>query len=75
MNVTATPELVTELAARTIYLLSNLRWLQRDYDERRTHDKEQDLIKWEIRADEFLKGIGATEYESLKDLIRQLTIQ
>lgn len=75
MNITPTPEVVTELAARCIYLLSNLRSWQREYDERRTNDKEADVLKWETRTDEFLKDIGATDFESLSSLITQLTIK
>jgi hypothetical protein len=70
-----TQEQLIELAARSVYLLSALRGLQRDFEERRailTLHKDQDIIPWEIRADEFLKNIEAVEFVSLKELIEQL---
>lgn len=66
---------LTELAARCVYLLSNMRAFQRFHDEKMTllnRKKEIDVEMWEIRADEFLKDIGATEFESLKEIINQL---
>jgi hypothetical protein len=67
---------LVELAARSIYLLSNLRAWQREEDEKNIFSKkDQDVKKWEIRTDEFLKDIGATEFESLKELMGQLNFE
>lgn len=71
-----TQEQLIELAARSIYLLSNLRSWEREADETRalaTLHKDEDVEKWQVRSDEFLKNIDAVEFSSLKDLITQLS--
>lgn len=78
MIVIATQEQLVELAARCVYLLSNMRSFQRDSEENKsiiTLQKDPDCEKWEIRSDEFLKDIGATDFISLKQIIEQLQIQ
>ncbi len=75
MIVIKTQEQLIELAARGIYLLSGLRSLQRDFEERRailTLHKDEQTASWEIRCDEFLKNIDAVEFTTLKELIDQL---
>lgn len=70
-----TNEQLIELAARSLYLLSMLRAYQKYYEETRCiYDKDWSVKKWELRIDEFLEGLGATEFESLKILIEQLSI-
>ena len=69
---------LSELAARCVYLLTNLRAFQRDFEEDRavmTLHKDEEVQKWEIRCDEFLKDIDAAEFSPLKELITQLQIQ
>jgi hypothetical protein len=71
-----TEEQRTEMLARLTYLLSNLRAFQRDSEEIAPNKrKESDVKMWEYRCDEFLKDIGATDFESLSSLINQLTIK
>lgn len=73
-----TIEQLTELAARSVYLLSNMRSFQRDSEENKSIislQKDPDCEKWEIRADEFLKDIQAVDFSPLKQLIEQLKIQ
>jgi PDZ domain-containing secreted protein len=65
-----------ELASRSTYLLSGLRAWQRDFEETRAvvHlHKDEEVAKWEIRVDEFLKNIDAVEFSSLKELIEHLS--
>lgn len=70
-----TQEQLIELAARSVYLLSGLRSLQRDFEERRailTLHKDENTALWEIRCDEFLKNIDAVDFTTLKELLEQL---
>lgn len=70
-------EQLRELAARCVYLLSNLRAFQRERDEARAIaplHKDRDTELWEIRTDEFLKNIECVEFKSLKELIEELKI-
>lgn len=72
-----TQEQVAELAARCVYLLRELRSWQRTHEETIPAiymNKGEEVVQWENRADEFLKNIGAVEWESLKDLLGQLII-
>lgn len=75
MILIRTNEQLVELAARSLYLLSMLRAYTKYYEETRcNYDKDWSVKKWELRIDEFLEGLGATEFESLKSIIKQLTI-
>lgn len=70
-----TQEQLTELAARSVYLLSGLRSLQRDFEEVRAIvklHKDEDVVAWETRCDEFLKNIDAVDFSTLKELIELL---
>ncbi len=72
-----TNDQLVELAARAVYLISNLRNWQRDTESKiplATLYRDKDTEKWEVRCDEFLKDIEATEFNSLKQLISELTI-
>lgn len=69
-----TEEQRTEMIARMTYLLSGLRAFQREHEEMFPwQHKSTELITWEIRCDEFLKDIGATEFIPLKQLISDLS--
>lgn len=73
-----TQKQLTELAARSVYLLSGLRAWQREFQESRavvSPHKDADVEKWETRVDEFLKNIDAVEFVPLKQLIEQLQIK
>lgn len=65
----------TELLARLIYGLSQMRYWQKI----NPNDYETDLLaaknKWEGRMDELLENLGAAEYQSLKEIIAQLKTQ
>lgn len=73
-----TNEQVTELAARALFLLSNLRSYEKDFETTRaiaTLCKDKEVLRWESRIDEWLESIGADGYISLKELIKQLSIK
>lgn len=73
-----TQEQLVELAARCVYLLTNLRAFQRDFEADRAKinlHKDADVVGWEIRCDEFLKNIEAVDFIPLKQLIEQLKIK
>lgn len=68
-------EQLIELAARSIWLISNLRALTKDMEYNRSIKmlyKDLDITTFETRIDQFLYQIGATEFESLKEIINQL---
>lgn len=70
-----TQEQLIELAARSVYLLSGLRAMQRDVEESRAIamlHKDPDVTAWQNRTDEFLKNIDAVDFTPLKELIDQL---
>lgn len=74
MNVTPTPEVVTEIAARSTYLLSNiLAWRKMALDDPKEAAKQEDI--WWVTAELYLKGLGALEFESAAELIQQLTVK
>jgi hypothetical protein len=78
MLIPKTEEQRTEMIARLVYLLSGLRYFTREWEDRmpkKLMEKDEMLIKTEIRSDEFLKNIGAIEHQGVKDLIAQLTIK
>lgn len=75
MNITPTPEVVTEIAARSVYLMQNYLYWKMEVDKTGDRDSRIQLDKWETRMHEFLKGIEATEWQSLKSLIGELTIK
>lgn len=62
----------TELLARLIYGVSQMRYWQ----QINPNDYETDLLaakkKWEDRMDELLENLGAAEYQSLKEIMEQL---
>lgn len=65
-------EQLVELAARAIYLLSNSRAFTKDMEYGRSIQmlyKDISVEMWELRIDQFLHQIGATEYHSLQELI------
>lgn len=73
-----TNEQLIELAARSTWLLSMLRAYQKDHEDSlaiATLCKNEEVIRWEKRIDEYLEGLDATKFESLKNLIEQLTIK
>lgn len=72
-----TEEQRTEMIARLVFLLSGLRYFTREWEDRmpkKVMEKDEMLIKTEMRSDEFLKKIGSVEFEGLKDIIAQLKI-
>jgi hypothetical protein len=75
MNITPTPEVVTEIGARSVYLMQNYLYWKQEVDSTGDRDSRIQLDKWETRMHEFLKGIGATDWRDLKTLIAELTIK
>lgn len=73
MNITPTPEVVTEIAARSTYLLSNLlAWIKMNA-ESPSKDTEAQIEKWWTRTEEYLKSIGALDFQGLNGMIGELT--
>lgn len=73
-----TQEQLIELAARSLWLLSMLRAYQKDHEDSlaiATLCKNEEIKRIENRIDEYLEGLDATKFESLKSLINQLTIK
>lgn len=71
-------EQLVELAARSIWLLSNLRAFTKDMEYNRSIKmlyKDLDVETFELRIDQFLYQIGAVDFKSLKELIRALKIK
>lgn len=75
MNITPTSEVVTEIGARSVYLIQNYLYWKMECDSTGDGVAKEQMIKWETRIHEFLKGIGATEWASLKSLVEELTIK
>lgn len=70
-----TPEQVTQIAARSTYLLSNIMaWVKMNQEWPSEDTENQIKSLWTV-AEGFLNGIGAVEFESLKDMFTQLTIK
>lgn len=72
-----TLEQLTELAARSTWLLATLRAFTKDHEDSlaiATLCKNEEIKMIEKRIDGYLEGLGATKFESLKSLIEQLTI-
>ena len=40
-----------------------------------SRDTEQQIEKWWIRAEVYLEGLGAIEFESLKEMVAELTVK
>lgn len=55
-----------------IYLLHNLRYWQKEVHSEYDYDVITAIQKWEERADEFLDKLGATNYQSLQEIIDEI---
>lgn len=65
-----------EVAARSTYLLSNLRAYQKDFEASRAVAvlcKDEEVEKWNNRIDEYLTKIDAIDFQPLKEIISELS--
>ena len=77
MNVKLTNEKqVVEIAARALFLLSNLRFYEKEHESTLAIAvlcKDETVEQWEKRIDEWLQVLGMEGFKTLKELIEELT--
>lgn len=68
--MTLTPEIVAKL----IYGISQLRYWEKEYAKEPGSELRRIVMLWQDRLDELIEQLGATEFISLKDLLKQIEI-
>ena len=69
--MTITPEIIAKL----IFGISSLRHWEKEYAKEPGAEIRKLVTIWQIRLDELIEQIGATEYQCLKDILSELKIE
>ena len=63
-----------EIIARIIYLTSNLRFFEKEYDKEPNWDNRNLVIKYQTVLDDYLKELDVSEFISEQDLCDSITL-